>query len=124
MLSPSLPSVLNAVRSQELMKKMALMTAAPLKTLSTEVKVLPQRMVDNGHTKRALACPQGMVEIPAGDYTFYSNATIIEGRYHRGGGKCPPRNTTCSCISLPFSVDLSLSHTLAGPLKGRLSLIV
>jgi iron(II)-dependent oxidoreductase len=64
---------------QELMAKMKTMTSTPLSSYSDQWKALPQQLVEIAPSKAALATPEGMVKIPAGDYIFKVQGIEIEG---------------------------------------------
>lgn len=64
---------------QALMTTMKSMTATPLATYSNEWKVLPQTLVATSATKLAGTVPEGMISIPAADFTFKVNGIEIEG---------------------------------------------
>ena len=66
-------------RMQALMAKMKSMTATPLATYSSEWKVLPQTLVAINSTKFASGVPDGMLKIPAADFTFKVSGIEIEG---------------------------------------------
>jgi iron(II)-dependent oxidoreductase len=64
---------------QALMSKMKELTAKPLADYSHEWKVIPQRIVPIPPTKAATGTPEGMIEIPQGDFLFKVAGIEIEG---------------------------------------------
>jgi formylglycine-generating enzyme required for sulfatase activity len=62
-----------------LMAKMKQLTAQPLGSYSHEWKPLGQQLVDIPATAPASSAPEGMVEIPGGDYLFKVEGIEIEG---------------------------------------------
>lgn len=59
--------------------RQAARAATPLRALSREWKPLPQALVDIADTSPAASAPEGMVEIPAGDFDFVVGGVEIEG---------------------------------------------
>jgi formylglycine-generating enzyme required for sulfatase activity len=66
-------------RIQKLLPQAAELAKTPLKSLSTEHKVLPQQIVDIPPTTPAATAPQGMVAIPGGKFRFKVSGVEIEG---------------------------------------------
>ena len=64
---------------QQLMTKMAALTATPLASYPHEWKVLPQQIVDIPATPPASTAPPGMTLIPGGSYLFRVRGIEIEG---------------------------------------------
>ena len=65
--------------TRDLMVRMKTMTARPLGAYSAEWKPLAQHVVDVAPTARAATAPEGMVEIPAGTFTFKVRGVEVEG---------------------------------------------
>ena len=66
-------------KMQDLMARMKKMTATPLSTYSDQWKTLGQQLVAIDATKAAKGAPEGMIEIPGGDYVFKVEGIEIEG---------------------------------------------
>jgi len=64
---------------QQLVTRMAAMTANPLAGYSHEWKVLPQQMVPVAPTTPASTAPPGMILIPGGEFLFRVRGIEIEG---------------------------------------------
>lgn len=64
---------------QQLMTKMAAMTATPLAGYSHEWQILPQHIADIPGTAPAATVPPGMVLIPGGNFLFQVRGIEIEG---------------------------------------------
>ncbi|MET0520329.1 MAG: SUMF1/EgtB/PvdO family nonheme iron enzyme, partial [Burkholderiaceae bacterium] len=64
---------------QALMAQMRQIGAQPLAGLSAEWKPLPQRIVPTRPTAPRATAPEGMVEIPAGEFLFKVRSLVIEG---------------------------------------------
>jgi len=62
-----------------LMQRMAAMTQKPLALYSHEPVGLPQHVVEIAATKPATEAPEGMVQIPGGDFDFKVQGVEIEG---------------------------------------------
>ena len=62
-----------------LMSEMSRMTARPLAAYSQEWAALPQQMTPIARTVPASSPPLGMVKVPAADFLFKVNGTVIEG---------------------------------------------
>jgi gamma-glutamyl hercynylcysteine S-oxide synthase len=62
-----------------LLDAMRELAARPLSSYSNEWKPLPQQMVAIAKTAAAATAPQGMVRVPAGDFTFKVDGIEIEG---------------------------------------------
>ena len=62
-----------------LMQKMKVMTAKPLAQYSHEWVPLPQHLVDIPPTKATSSTPNGMIDIPGGDFEFAVQGIEIEG---------------------------------------------
>lgn len=62
-----------------LLLKMKKMTEKPLSEFSAEWEVLPQKIVQITSTKIPTDSPQGMINIPAGEYLFKVKGIEIEG---------------------------------------------
>ena len=62
-----------------LMAQMRRLSATPLAGLSAEWKPLPQTVVEIPPTAPRANAPEGMVEIPAGDFLFKLRSLVIEG---------------------------------------------
>ncbi|ASG23713.1 formylglycine-generating enzyme family protein [Nitrospirillum viridazoti] len=67
-----------------LMARMKALTATDLASLPRVWAPLPQRLVDIPATVPAVAAPDGMVEIPAGNFTFRVQGLEIEGGTNAG----------------------------------------
>ena len=76
-------SVLNH-QDNELMAKMGGYASKPLSSFSNEWKSLPQTLVAITPTAPAASQPEGMVRIPASDFTFRVNGIEIEGMDDEG----------------------------------------
>ncbi len=63
----------------KLLAEMKELARTPLLSLSHEWKFLPQQMVEISKTKPAPVAPEGMVRIPAADFTFRVSGIEIEG---------------------------------------------
>ena len=68
----------------QLMARMKTMTAKPLSNYSSEWKMLPQQLVEIASTKPASAAPEGMVQVPAGEFVFKVRGVEIEGSNDMG----------------------------------------
>lgn len=64
---------------QALLKAMSALSAQPLSAYSDEWKFLPQQIVPIGKTSLPTAAPDGMVKIPAADFSFQVRGIEIEG---------------------------------------------
>ena len=64
---------------QNLMHRMAELTAKPLASFSHEPAVLQQHLVETTATKPATEAPEGMLKIPGGSFIFRVRGTEIEG---------------------------------------------
>ncbi len=64
---------------QMLMDAMKQLAARPLSSYSSEWQFLPQQMVLIAKTSPAATAPDGMVKVPAGDFTFKVDGIEIEG---------------------------------------------
>jgi len=62
-----------------LLAEMKELSLTPLQSLSREWKFLPQHIVEIPRTKPAASAPEGMVRIPAADFTFRVSGIEIEG---------------------------------------------
>jgi formylglycine-generating enzyme required for sulfatase activity len=68
-----------SAKMQDLMRRMAAMTAKPLDAWPSEPEVLKQKIVEIAPTKPASDAPDGMVRIPGGQFDFRVRGTEIEG---------------------------------------------
>ena len=64
---------------QKLLPQMKQLSARTLSSYSSEWKFAPQKIVPIDATKPASSTPEGMVRIPAGDFTFKVSGIEIEG---------------------------------------------
>ncbi|MFC4763161.1 formylglycine-generating enzyme family protein [Dyella koreensis] len=64
--------------------RMRALAATPLHSLSRQWKAIPQQLVEIEATKPAVAAPEGMVTIPAGDFDFVVGGVAIEGQTWEG----------------------------------------
>ena len=71
---------------QKLLAEMKQLSAQPLSSYSAEWKFLPQQMVQIEKTKSSSTTPEGMVRVPAGDFTFKVDGIEIEGFNDVGRG--------------------------------------
>lgn len=62
-----------------LMAQMRQIGGTPLASLSAEWKPLPQRLLEVRPTEPQTLAPEGMVEIPAGEFLFKLHSLVIEG---------------------------------------------
>ena len=69
---------------KRLLSEMAQLSQRPLSTFSHEWKPLRQQVVAIPSTKPALATPEGMVQVPEGDYSFNVAGIEIEGSNNVG----------------------------------------
>ena len=63
----------------KLLAEMKSLSNQPIHTLSHDWKFLPQHMVEIPSTRTSATAPQGMVQIPAADFTFQVSGIEIEG---------------------------------------------
>ncbi len=68
-----------SAQMKDLMRRMAAMTAKPLKAWPNEPEVLKQKMVEIAPTVPVADAPDGMVRIPGGSFDFKVHGTEIEG---------------------------------------------
>jgi iron(II)-dependent oxidoreductase len=69
---------------QKLLGQMKLLSQQPLQTLSNRWESMPQKLVPISATEPAVKQPEGMIRIPAADYTFRVNGIEIEGMNDEG----------------------------------------
>jgi iron(II)-dependent oxidoreductase len=55
------------------------MTATPLSSYSEQWKALPQQLVEISSTRPLASAPEGMIKIPAGEFSFKVSGIEIEG---------------------------------------------
>jgi len=67
-----------------LLQRMAELAHTPLQSLDKTWKPLAQQLVDIAPTPRAATAPEGMVEIPAGDFDFVVGGVEVEGQTWAG----------------------------------------
>jgi gamma-glutamyl hercynylcysteine S-oxide synthase len=66
-------------RMSQLMKALERMSQRPLAEFDAEWKPLDQQIVPIPNTKPSPIAPEGMVEVPSGDFDFVAQGTEIEG---------------------------------------------
>jgi hypothetical protein len=66
-------------RMSQLMKALERMSQRPLAEFDAEWKPLDQQIVPIPSTKPSPVAPEGMVEVPSGDFDFVAQGTEIEG---------------------------------------------
>ncbi len=64
---------------QQLLARMKTLAAKPLYSYSRDWESMPQSIVEIAKTAPAAGAPEGMIHIPAADYTFRVNGIEIEG---------------------------------------------
>jgi iron(II)-dependent oxidoreductase len=64
---------------KKLLAEMKQHSASPLRSYSADWKFAPQKMVPSEKTSPASTAPDGMVRVPAGDFTFKVDGIEVEG---------------------------------------------
>ena len=67
------------VALQKLLTEMKQLSARPLSSYSAEWTFAPQKMVSSEKTRAASTAPDGMVRVPAGEFTFKVDGIELEG---------------------------------------------
>jgi formylglycine-generating enzyme required for sulfatase activity len=69
----------SSAKIQSLLTETARLAKTPLATLSTQHRILPQRLVEIAAIPAAASAPEGMVAIPAANFRFKVSGVEIEG---------------------------------------------
>jgi formylglycine-generating enzyme required for sulfatase activity len=89
---------------EAVLPRLATLAKTPLKSLSAEWHVLPQRIVEIHPTAPARTAPPGMVQIPAGKFRFQVSGVEIEGWGCPANPKQPGTDVQCPWEDLPRMV--------------------